>query len=81
MALSISAEQPMMVAIGNHVVEGWLVEPDCGVCGGPRLYYLAFDATCCPACNVWLDLLCSDPDCIHCRCRPERPWTEPLSAA
>ena len=76
MTLRISAEQPTIVAVGDERLEGWLVEPLCPRCGGPRVYYLAYDATCCPTCNVWLDLLCSDPGCIHCRCRPDRPWAE-----
>jgi hypothetical protein len=54
-------------------VEGWLMDPACDQCGGPRMYYLAFDATCCPSCNTWLEILCGEPDCIHCQCRPERP--------
>ena len=47
--------------------------PVCERCGGPSVYFLAFDATCCPSCNTWLEIRCQDPDCLHCQCRPERP--------
>ena len=69
-------EEPLVVQVGGRLVEGWVMDPPCAHCGGARLYFLAFDATCCPECNRWLDLLCPDPDCLHCRIRPERPWPE-----
>jgi hypothetical protein len=67
-------EQPLVVQIGERVVEGWLIEPACPHCAGPRVYFLAFEATCCPSCNRWLELLCPDPDCIHCQVRPAQPF-------
>jgi hypothetical protein len=73
MLITADAEQPLILHVGDRLVEGWLVEPACDMCGGPRVYFLAFDATCCPSCNTWLEIRCQDPDCIHCQCRPERP--------
>jgi hypothetical protein len=66
-------DQSVVVQVRGILVEGWLIQPPCAACGGPRLYFLAYDAICCPACNAWLELLCPEPDCWHCRCRPERP--------
>ena len=74
MMVEAHAREPLVVQVGGRVVEGWTVEPSCPTCGGPRVYFMAYDATCCPTCDVWLDVLCPDPDCIHCRLRPERPW-------
>lgn len=68
------AEEPLVVVVGERLVEGWLLEPGCAVCGGPRVYFLAYDAVCCPTCNVWIELRCPEPDCVHCRSRPDRPW-------
>lgn len=34
------------------------------------------DAVFCPDCDVWLETVCSDPDCDYCRRRPERPSLE-----
>jgi hypothetical protein len=62
MMITADAEQPLILHVGERLVEGWLM-----------MYYLAFDATCCPSCNTWLEILCGEPDCIHCQCRPERP--------
>ncbi len=73
MQVAARTDQANIVALGDHIVEGWLTRPQCPGCGGPRVYFLAFEATCCPSCNVWLELLCPEPDCIHCQCRPERP--------
>jgi hypothetical protein len=74
MQVTARQEEPLVVQVGGRVVEGWLMEPVCASCGGPRVYFMAYDATCCPRCNVWLELNCPDPECIHCRLRPERPW-------
>lgn len=71
---AIMADEELLVRIGDDRVEGWLTEPPCSRCGGPRLYVLAFGATCCPTCNVWLEQSCADPDCWHCRLRPDRPF-------
>jgi hypothetical protein len=65
----------LLVRVDDSVLEGWLVETPCPTCGGPVVYDLAYDATCCPACNAWLELRCPDPECWHCRCRPARPWS------
>jgi hypothetical protein len=73
MPVAVQPDESTAISVGNQLVEGWIVEPGCPACGGPRLYFLAYEATCCPSCNTWLELLCPDPDCLHCRCRPERP--------
>jgi hypothetical protein len=66
--------EELVLRLGDRLVEGWITTPGCPDCGGPRVYVLAYDATCCPECNRWLELLCPDPECVHCRCRPERPF-------
>lgn len=76
MMASAPAEETPVLQVGDRLIEGWLVEPGCPRCGGPAVYFLAYEATCCPSCNEWLELLCPDPDCLHCRCRPRRPWPE-----
>ena len=73
MLVTADSDQPLVLHIGERLVEGWLFDPVCTECGGPRVYFLAFDAICCPSCNTWLEVLCPDPDCMHCQCRPERP--------
>lgn len=78
MQLSSHAGEPLVLRIGDRLVEGRTATPDCPDCGGARVYFLAYDATCCPSCNRWLELLCSEPECIHCLCRPERPFEEAL---
>jgi hypothetical protein len=62
-----------LLPAGTGQIEGWHADATCPSCGGPAVYYLAFDATCCLRCNRWLSLQCPDPECDHCRCRPERP--------
>ena len=74
MQVSALPDEPLVVQVGGRVVEGWVMEPACATCGGPRVYFMAYDATCCPSCNVWLELNCPEPECIHCRLRPEQPW-------
>jgi hypothetical protein len=66
--------EALVVQVGGRLVEGWQVEPACPTCGGPGIYFLAYDATCCPSCNAWVEVLCSDPGCLHCQLRPERPF-------
>lgn len=65
--------EALVVRIGDRSIEGWIATAPCPDCEGPTVYVLAYDATCCPECNRWLELLCPDPECIHCQCRPERP--------
>lgn len=62
-----------LVSVRGRIIEGWVVEAQCLECHEAAVYYVAFDATFCPTCNRWLQLLCDDPDCVHCRCRPEKP--------
>ena len=76
MAVETQPEEPLVVQVGGRLVEGWMMEPACPTCGGKRVYFMAYDATCCPACNVWLEVMCPDPGCLHCELRPERPFTE-----
>jgi hypothetical protein len=83
MMVEAQAREPLVVQVGRTLVEGWTVDPACPTCGGARVYFMAYDATCCPTCNVWLDVLCPDPGCMHCQLRPDRPWSrsprEPLA--
>ena len=74
MQVEVQPQEPLVVQVGGRLVEGWTMEPACPSCGGPRIYFMAYDATCCPACDVWLEVLCPDAECMHCRLRPERPW-------
>jgi hypothetical protein len=74
MPVQVQPQEPLVVQVGGRLVEGWTMKPACPTCGGPRVYFMAYDATCCPVCDVWLEVLCPDPDCMHCRLRPERPW-------
>lgn len=64
----------LRLPIGGAIIEGWLEAPPCPACGGTAVYYLAYDATCCPQCNRWLELRCASPYCVHCLNRPERPF-------
>jgi hypothetical protein len=66
--------EPLVLEIDGRLVEGWIASVGCPHCGGPTVYYLAYAATCCPACNRWLDLECPDPECAPCRCRPGAPF-------
>jgi hypothetical protein len=66
--------EALVVRVGDRLVEGWIAPAACAACGGPTVYVLAYDATCCPACNTWAELLCPDPECMHCRCRPQTPF-------
>jgi hypothetical protein len=68
-------DEQLLVEIGGRLVEGWITEGACSTCGGLAVYVLAFDATACAECNRWLDLLCPDSDCVHCRIRPDKPWS------
>ena len=80
MSPTVQPDQFPLLRVGGRVIEGWLMEPACPGCSGPRVYFLAFAATCCPSCNVWLELLCPEPDCVHCQSRPARPWPGEASA-
>ena len=40
-------------------------------CGKLPCYNDKFDAWFCPACRVWIEAKCSDPDCWRCQSRPE----------
>jgi hypothetical protein len=62
-----------LLPAGRGLIEGWQMDTVCPACGARAVYYLAYDATCCLHCNRWLGLHCPDPECDHCRCRPERP--------
>lgn len=69
----LADEAERLVVVGPLRIEGWLEEPPCPVCRGPRIYWAAYDATFCPQCNEWLELRCRDPLCDSCRLRPEVP--------
>lgn len=45
----------------------------CTACYGPTRYDEKFDSVFCPACNIWLEARCGDPECCFCPGRPERP--------
>lgn len=64
-----------LVRIDGLIVEGWLEDAGCPTCGARQVYSVAYDATFCPDCNVWLELRCPEPECVHCRCRPATPRT------
>lgn len=67
-----------LVMLGQVRLEGWIEEPPCPTCGAPRIYWAAYDATFCPACNTWLELRCTEPSCHACRLRPATPlWATP----
>jgi hypothetical protein len=36
---------------------------------------MQYDWLICPTCNVGKEKGCSDPECVYCRNRPERPFT------
>ena len=80
MQVLVQPREPLVVQVGGGLVEGWTTEPACPTCGGPRVYFMAYDAICCPACDVWLEVLCPDPDCMHCVLRPARPFGRRLLA-
>ena len=62
-----------LVVIDGFRLEGWVDQAACGACGELRVYYAAYDAYFCAACNQWLELRCEDPGCDVCACRPARP--------
>ena len=72
MAISANTGENQVVIDGFRL-EGWIDQQTCRTCGHARVYYLVYDAFFCPACNVWLELHCAEPDCDVCACRPERP--------
>lgn len=74
MQVTTHPDEPLLLAVGGGLVEGWLLQPACRACGSPRIFVLAYSAICCPRCNEWQELSCPDPGCWHCRCRPDRPW-------
>jgi len=47
--------------------------PKCETCGSEGRYNSDRDAYYCPRCNIWLEGVCDDPECIYCRDRPEVP--------
>ena len=63
----------LLVSVSGRVIEGWISEDRCPDCQEAAVYFLAFDATFCAKCNRWLKFLCESPECVHCRCRPEKP--------
>jgi hypothetical protein len=74
MPTTIHADESQNLVMWDGVrLEGWIEDPPCPTCGGPRVYWAAYDATFCPGCNRWLELRCADPRCLICRIRPEAP--------
>jgi hypothetical protein len=49
---------------------------DCDTCGEQNLYYRRWDAQFCPACNVWKEKKCSDPECWFCPGRSDVPFSD-----
>ena len=72
MAVRMDPEENLVVIDGFRL-EGWVDQAVCGACGERRVYYAAYDAYFCAACNQWLELRCEDPGCDLCACRPARP--------
>ena len=74
MPTTIHADESQHLVMWDGIrLEGWIEDPPCPACGGPRVYWAAYDATFCPGCNRWLELRCADPGCLTCRVRPEAP--------
>ncbi len=69
----MSYPEQLLVSVGGRVIEGWVAEGECPHCQQAPVYFLAFDATFCASCNRWLEFRCTNPECVHCRCRPEKP--------
>lgn len=42
-------------------------------CGHLRCYCYLHDALFCEYCNEWLEEVCGDRKCVHCKDRPEKP--------
>ncbi len=45
----------------------------CPKCGRNRAYSYRFDTFYCEVGNVWIEKPCSDPECIYCSERSQRP--------
>lgn len=45
----------------------------CPNCKANLAYDERFDADYCPICKIWLENVCTDPDCFYCSKRPEKP--------
>lgn len=65
---------PGKVLIDDVSIDGFIYDKTCKECGSRQVYYEYYDALFCPACNLWLEELCSDVKCVHhCNERPDRP--------
>ncbi|MCG3149832.1 MAG: hypothetical protein PCFJNLEI_03297 [Verrucomicrobiae bacterium] len=53
----------------------------CPQCGAGEFYNARYDASFCPACNCWLESVCSDRGCRYCHQRPARPTATFIIAA
>jgi hypothetical protein len=51
----------------------WVAMAVCGECRAELHYCVVHDGYYCPACDVWADRRCFDPDCATCRGRPKAP--------
>jgi hypothetical protein len=49
------------------------IEKHCPDCNNLISYSEKYDAYFCPTCDEWLESKCSDPECIYCPQRPEKP--------
>ncbi|MDD4564211.1 MAG: hypothetical protein PHE79_01800 [Eubacteriales bacterium] len=61
------------VTIDGIRIEGFISDDRCKVCNQNLILYKKYDALFCPECNQWAESKCSDPDCVYCRNRPDKP--------
>jgi len=42
-------------------------------CGAVKLYSEEYDTFYCEKCNIWIEDICTDRDCVYCNSRPSTP--------
>lgn len=61
------------IVIDDFRLFGDYLKEQCKKCGSNLIYYDFYDGKFCPECNEWTEKKCSDPFCLFCPHRPERP--------
>jgi hypothetical protein len=61
------------ITVDGVVIPGWIEDVVCMSCGERLLYHEELDSQFCAQCNAWVSGKCSEPECIYCANRPERP--------